>query len=61
LAENNVVKLHKPFEWEIIDYATQIKDFFVKVRKLNGMSLNLKCDITIELINEGNIKRFLGK
>ncbi len=61
MAENNVVKFHKPFEWEIIDYATQTKDFFVKVRKLNGMSLNLKCDITIELINEGNIKRFLGK
>jgi hypothetical protein len=52
LAENNVVKLCKPSEWEIIKYATQIKDFFMKVRKLNGMSLNPMCDITIKLINE---------
>jgi hypothetical protein len=46
---------------ETIDYKAQMLDFFIKVKHLNGSSLNPKSEFTIKHVIEANIEEVFGK
>jgi hypothetical protein len=46
---------------EIVDYKAQMQDFFIKVKCLNGSTLNPKSKFTIKHVTEANIEEVFGK
>jgi hypothetical protein len=61
IVENVATKDHNLSLQSVVEYESQIEEFFIKVRKFNGTGLNPKCDIIANEVSEADIKEVLGK